>query len=347
MKTRSFLLYLIIFHSSLFLFNSCTGHPDQVVIQGRFAHLEQGEFYIYSPNGGTDRLDTLHIQNGEFEYTAKTDRSVIFRLMYPNFSELTLFARPGDDIEVVGDARNLSAVEVKGTEDNEVYTEFRKRIRDLSQKEVRTEAQQYCLKYPTLAVSHYLFTTCFLLNDSIPQTEVAEIFDSLCRACPDNVELNMLSRDVRSHGILQRGKQLPDFSLKTRPSVSGDREGEEITAEDFRGHYLLMAFWASWKGGSQSALYRTRRFRKEMKEKGISVNAISYSLDTDAPSLARVEQLDSIDWHSYCDFQCFNSELVQQWGICDLPFFILADSARKIVASGSDWQRDIQPYVPN
>lgn len=347
MKTRSFLLYLIILHSSFFFMNSCTGHPDRVVIQGRFAHLEQGEFYIYSPNGGTDRLDTLHIQNGEFEYTAKTDGSVIFRLMYPNFSELTLFARPGDDIEVSGDARNLNAVEVKGTEDNEVYTDFRKHISGLSEKEERDVAQQYCLKYPTLAVSHYLFTTYFLLNDSIPQTEVAEIFDSLCRACPDNVELSMLSRDVRSHGMLQRGKPLPDFKLHTRPSVFGNGEGKEITADDFRGGYLLLSFWASWKGGSQSALYRTRRFRREMKEKGITVHAVSYSLDTDASALARVELLDSIDYHSYCDYQGFNSDLVQQWGICDLPFFILADSARKIVASGSDWQRDIQPYVPN
>lgn len=332
---------------SLFILISCNPNPDSVRITGDFAHLEQGEFYIYSPNGAMGRLDTLHIQNGEFEYTAPIDGSVIFRIMYPNFSELTVFARPGDNIRVVGDAQNLNAVEVKGNRDNELYTEFRKRISDLPAKDVCDVARQYVLEYPTLAVSHYLFSTCFLLNDSIPQALVTEIFDSLCRACPDNVELSMLSRAVRSHGVLQSGQQLPDFRLQTRPSVFTDKEGEEITAGDFRGAYLLISFWASWKGGSQSALYRTRRFRKEMKEKGITVNAISYSLDTDASSLTRIERDDSVDYHSYCDYQSFNSELVQKWGICDLPFFVLADPNQKIVASGSDWQRDIQPYVHN
>ena len=324
---------------------SCSNHPGQVKIQGSFAHLEQGEFYIYSPSGGTDRLDTLHIENGEFEYMASIEGDVIFHLMYPNYSELTIFARPGDDIEVVGDAQNLNAVEVKGTKDNETYTEFRKRIKDLSDEKVRTIAQQFTLEHPTLALSRYLFSKYFLLNDSTPQTQITEIFDSLCRACPDDVELSKLSRLVRSHGVLREGQPLPDFKLKTRPSLFRDEEGTVISTADFRGNYLLISFWASWKSGSQSALYRTRRFRREMKEKGIKVNAISYSLDADSSSLARIEKNDSIDYYSYCDYQCFNSLLVQKLGICDLPFFVLVDANLKIVAFGTDWPRDIEPHI--
>ena len=324
---------------------SCSNHPGQVMIQGSFAHLEQGEFFIYSPSGGTDRLDTLHIENGEFEYVASIDGEVIFHLMYPNYSELTIFAHPGDDIEIVGDAQNLSAVEVKGTEDNETYTEFRKRIKDLSDKEARTVAQQFTLEHPTLALSRYLFSTYFLLNDSVPQAQIKEIFDSLCRACPEDVELSKLSRLVRSHGLLAEGQELPDFKLKTRPSAFSDEKGVEVSTEDFRGNYLLISFWASWKSGSQSALYRTRRFRREMREKGIRVNALSYSLDAESSELARVEKNDSVDYYSYCDFQCFNSPLVQKWGICDLPFFVLVDANLKIVAFGTDWQRDIEPHI--
>ena len=324
---------------------SCSNHPGQVRIQGSFAHLEQGEFFIYSPSGGTDRLDTLHIQNGEFEYMASIEGDVIFHLMYPNYSELTIFARPGDDIKIVGDAQNLNAVEVKGTEDNETYTEFRKRIKDLSDKEARDVAQQYALEYPTLALSRYLFSSYFLLNDSIPQAQISEIYDSLCRACPDNVELSKLSRLVRSHGLLAEGQEMPKLKLKTRPSVFNDEGGKEISTEDFRGNYLLISFWASWKSGSQSALYRARRFRREMKEKGIRVNALSYSLDAASSELARIEKNDSVDYYSYCDFQCFNSPLVQKWGICDLPFFVLIDANLKIVASGTDWQRDIEPHI--
>ena len=325
---------------------SCSNHPGQVRIQGSFAHLEQGEFFIYSPSGGTDRLDTLHIQNGEFEYMASIEGDVIFRLMYPNFSELTIFARPGDDIEVKGDAQNLNAVEVEGTKDNELYSEFRKRITDLPGNEVCDVAQQYALENPKSVVSRYLFSTYFLLNDSLPPAQITEIYDSLCRACPDDIELSKLSRQVRSYGILREGQDLPAFKLKTRTSAfKGGEEGKEITLKDFRGDYLLISFWASWKSGSQSALYRTRRFRREMKEKDLKVNAISYSLDTEVSSLKRVEENDSIDYHSYCDFQCFNSPLVQKWGICDIPLFVLVSPEMKIIASGTDWQRDIEPKL--
>lgn len=324
---------------------SCSNHPGQVRIQGSFAHLEQGEFYIYSPSGGTDRLDTLHIQGGEFEYMTAIEGDVVFHLMYPNYSVLTIFARPGDDVKLVGDAQNLNAVEVKGTEDNEKYTEFRKRIKDLSDKEVHNVARRYMLEHPTLALSRYLFSTYFLLNDSVPQAQITEIFDSLCRACPDDVELSKLSRQVRSHGMLRAGQTVPDFKLKTRPSVFSDEEGTEISSADFRGNYLLISFWASWKSGSQSALYRTRRFRREMKEKGIKVNVVSYSLDTEPSSLERIEKNDSVDYYSYCDYQCFNSLLVQKWGICDLPYFVLVDDNLKIVASGTDWVRDIEPHI--
>ena len=345
MKTKSILLLFLVFNVQCFLFNSCTNHPDQVRITGDFENLEQAEFFIYSPSGAIDRLDTIKIQEGEFEYAAKIEGDAIFRLMYPNFSELTIFAQPGDEIEIEGDAQNLNGVEVKGSDDNEVYTKFREEITDLPLDKVRDVARQIALKYPRLAVSRFLFQEYFLLADSLQPKLVREVYDSLCRANPDNIELSRLSRQVKAYGVLRDGVLIPDFKLKTRTSAFGGEEGRLVTATEFKGTYLLVAFWGSWKSGSQSALYRVRRFRREMKGKGLEVNAISYSLDSDERELRRIEKYDSIDYHSFCDFLSFNSPLVQQWGITDLPFFVLVGPDRKVIASGADWQKDIEPKV--
>jgi len=342
MRTKRF-LYLLMFNVQFLLFIACTGNPDQVKITGDFTNLEQAEFYIYSPSGAIDRLDTLKIVGGEFEYTAKIDGEEIFRLMYPNFSELTIFAKPGDEIEIEGDARNLSAVDVDGSDDNEVYTEFREDITGLSSERILDVAHQYILKRPRLAVSRYLFQTYILQADSLEENIVKDIYDSLCRANPDDLELSKLSRRVKAYGVLREGRLLPDFKLETRTSAFGGEEGRTITAKEFKGTFLLITFWASWKGGSQSALYRTRRFRREMKEKGLELNAISYSLDANLRELTRIEKSDSIAYHSFCDFQSFNSPLVQRWGITDLPFFVLVGPDQKIIASGTDWSKDIEP----
>ena len=335
----------LIFIFSLLFFISCNPHPNQVRITGDFANLEQAQFYIYSPTGAIDRLDTIKIEDGEFEYTAKIDGDHIFRLLYPNFSELTIFAKPGDEIEIEGDAQNLNGVDVDGSDDNEIYTEFREDITDLTPVRILDVAHMYILKYSKQAVSKYLFQTYFLQTDNLEKDIVTNIYDSLCRANPDDLELSKLSRRVKAYGLLQNGQPLPNFKIETRTSAFGGEEGREITAKEFKGTFLLIAFWGSWKSGSQSALYRVRRFRREMKGKGLEVNAISYSLDTDERELKRTEKNDSIDYHSYCDFQSFNSPLVQQWGITDLPFFVLIGPDQKIIASGSDWQKDIEPQV--
>lgn len=336
----------LLYIATLLALFSCSRHPREARIQGTFAHLEQGEFYLYSSDGALPRVDTLHIVGGRFDYTLPLEGKATLHILYPNFSQLTLFAEGGDDIEVEGDAQNLNAVEVSGSDDNELYTSFRKETEGKSSAETRATAKKYALENPTLAVSRYLFSQYFLLNDSLPQEEVTEIYDSLCHASPQDAALLKMAGAVRAYASLNVGRKLPEFKLHTRPSVNDEKDkGRVISNRDFRGNYLLISFWASWKGGSQSALFRTRKTVRIFKDKGLTLNALSYSLDTSDNVLRDLERRDSIYYHSYCDFRCFESELARKWHIRELPYYILVGPDMKIVASGSDWQEDIDPKV--
>ena len=328
--------------SFLFALLCCTGHPDEVRIEGEFANIEQGEFFIYSTDEALDRLDTLRIQEGTFFYKLPTSAPATLHILYPNRSELVVFATPGADIFVKGDAQNLSEVEVSGSEDNECYTQFRMETNGKSAAETQGTAHDYILQHPTLAMSQYLFTTYFLCDTATSVREATELYDSLCRACPDDLALSKLSTHVRALGKLRVGNQLPDFALTLTPGHGGNGDEEQtIRRADYEGKILLIAFWASWKSGSKSALYRSRRFRREMKGKGKEVSLISYSLDADKKQLTRLERIDSIDFPSYCDFRSFSSPLVQQWGIRELPFFILVSPDGRIAATGTDWIKHI------
>lgn len=339
----------LLFRFSLFIFGfsllfGCTGHPKEVRFKGEFEHLEQGEFLIYSTDEALDRLDTLRIQDGLFSYTLPTIQPAMLRILYPNQSELVVFANPGADIVIKGDAQNLSEVEVSGDEENEVYTQFRLETNGKSAAETKRVARDYILEHPTFTMSRYLLTTFFLCDDAAPVDEVTELYDSLCRACPDDLALSKLSARVRSLGLLRVGNPLPDFSLTLKPNHGGNgTEEKTIKRADYQGKLLLIAFWASWKGGSQSALYRARRLRRELKAKGKTIELISYSLDADERQFHRNEERDSVDFYSYCDFQAFGSPLVQKWGIRELPYIILATPDGRIAAAGSDWLEDIQP----
>ena len=328
--------------SLLFALLACTGHPKEVRLKGEFAHLDQGEFLIYSTDEALDRLDTLHIQDGKFSYKLPTIQPATLHILYPNQSELVVFATPGADILIKGDAQNLNEVEVSGSEENKRYTEFRKDINGKSAADTKTIAHDYILQHPTLAMSRYLLTTYFLCDESTSASEATELYDSLSRACPDDLTLSKLATHVRSIDKIRIGKPLPDFALTLKPGHGGNGDEEQIIRrDDYKGKILLIAFWASWKGGSQSALYRARRLRRELKGKGKEISLISYSLDADEKQLTRLEKLDSIDFPSYCDFCSFSSSLIQKWGIKDLPYFILVTPDGRIAAAGSDWLRDI------
>lgn len=324
----------------------CTGHPKEARLEGEFANLEQGEFLIYSTDEALDRLDTLRIVDGIFSYTLPTVQPATLHILYPNQSELVVFAGPGDDIVIKGDAQNLSEVEVSGSEDNELYTEFRQETNGKSGEETKNIAHNYILEYPTHAVSRYLFTTYYLCDEEASVKETTALYDSLCRACPDDLALSKLSSRVRSLGLLRVGNPLPDFSLTLKPGHGGNgAEQRTIKKGDYDGKLLLIAFWANWKGGSAGAIYRARRLRRELKGKGKDIELISYSLDADESQLYRNEERDSIDFPSYCDFLSLSSPLVQKWGIRELPYIILVTPDGNIAASGSDWMTDIQPVA--
>lgn len=332
--------------SLLFLVLSCSGHPKEVRLEGEFEHLEQGEFLIYSSDEGLDRLDTLRIQDGYFSYSLPTVETATLHILYPNQSELVVFGNPGADIEIKGDAQNLSEVEVSGDEDNEVFTQFRLETNGKTAAETRNVARNYILEHPTLTMSRYLLTTLFLCDEKAPIGETAELYDSLSRACPDDLALSKLSTHVRSLGKLRVGEPLPDFSLTLKPGHGGNGDEERtIKRADYEGKLLLIAFWASWKGGSQSALYRARRLRRELKSRGKNIELISYSLDANERQLSRIEERDTIDYPSYCDFKALASPLVQQWGIRELPYIILVTPDGRIAASSADWMQDIQPVA--
>ena len=329
--------------SFLFLLLSCTGHPGEVRLEGEFEHLEQGEFLIYSTDEALDRVDTLHIQDGRFSYKLPALLTATLHILYPNQSELVVFGNPGADILIKGDAQNLSEVEVSGSEDNEHYTEFRQDVNGKSAKEAKAVAHDYILQYPTLAMSRYLFTTYFLCDRETTASEATELYDSLCRACPDDLALSKLATHVRAIDKIRVGQPLPDFALPLKPGHGGNgTEERTLQRADYKDKLLLIAFWAGWKSGSQSALYRSRRLRRELKGKGQSLELLSYSLDVDEKLLYNLEKRDSIDYPSYCDFLCLSSPLFLKWGIRELPYFILVTPDGNIAAAGSDWQRDIE-----
>ena len=90
--------------------------------------MNQGEFYVYSTDGGMEGMDTIKVVGGRFTYEMPCHDDCTLMIVFPNFSEQPIFAESGESVELKGDASHLKEMEVKGTKNNELMTKFRKSI---------------------------------------------------------------------------------------------------------------------------------------------------------------------------------------------------------------------------
>ncbi len=320
----------------VFTLLSCGGSDNQFRLKGTFEHLEQGEFYLYSPDGGSHQIDTIRLRDGEFDYTATLAGEATYYLLYPNYSEHVIFARKGETVTMEADARSLKTTRIEGSKENEQYTEFRLKNQDLSQKEQLKAAADFIRQQPASRVSQFLFKKYYLNGAGAKDTQTtSQLYDMLRKAQPGNTGLTLWSNAISSDQKFTVGKKMPSIEL---PLPNGDT----IRSENFRGRYLLLTFWAGWRSQSTSLLFHTRRLRRLTND---SLAAISYSLDV-KPSLRRAEERgDTVDWPSYCSYNGWNDPRLQLWGIDDIPFSVFVDTAQVVIAQGSKFDVDILPHV--
>ena len=88
----------------MLLLVSCGGNDGKFRIEGSFRGMNQGELYIYGING-TFQLDTINLARGEFKYQVSMEDPTTLVLVFPNFSELPIFAKSGATVEIKGDAK--------------------------------------------------------------------------------------------------------------------------------------------------------------------------------------------------------------------------------------------------
>ncbi len=108
---------LCIFLSLLWL-TACGPKRNEVRIRGQFENLPQADLLLYSPDGGLNTIDTLHIIKGKFDYSIHVEGTdpYTYTIVYPNFMTLSFLARPGSDVRIKGDAQSLSQVKVEGVD---------------------------------------------------------------------------------------------------------------------------------------------------------------------------------------------------------------------------------------
>lgn len=303
---------------------SCGTDSYHFEIDGRLINLNQGEFYVYSPDGGISGVDTIKVEGGRFAYEIPCDQPCVLMIVFPNFSQLPIFAAPGKQVEIKGDASHLKELEVKGTKANELMTKFRQQVASASPPEMKKYAEQFVKDHPDSPVSPYLVNQYFVQTPQPDYAKALELLTLMTTLQPKNGLLNRLLPDI---------KQMKDvaFSGKLKDFYTTDMKGRPVSAANLRAAQVaVINVWASW---SYESMEIQRLLKEQQRKNHGSLQVLSINVDATVKKCRDTQEMDSITWPTICDGLMFDGKLVRQLGLTSIPDNIVLKKGN-IVARG-------------
>lgn len=252
---------------------SCGTDSRHFRIDGRLLHLNQGEFYVYSPDGTINGLDTIKVQAGRFSYEVACDRPMTLMIVFPNFTEQPVFAQPGKSVDLKGDASHLKEMTVKGTKDNELMNKFREMIRNAAPPEMKKCAQLFVQDHPESRVGAYLVDRYFI-HDANPDTKTAvRLVDLMIEKQPENGYLKRQKRQLTASFVATKGADIPNVLGTT---IDGKTIGRvQLT----KAPVTVVCALATWKYESMSQFRRLAAYAASQQGRvavvGVSIDASS------------------------------------------------------------------------
>lgn len=312
---------IVLFLLLVLILISCGTRSGHFKMEGRFLHMNQGELYVYSPDGGIDGLDTIKIEAGRFAYEIPCSKPATLVIIFPNYSVQPSFAESGGSVEVKADASHLKEMEVKGTDDNELMTKFRKQIANSSPPDELKYAIQFIKDHPESTVSVYLLNRYLIQTETPDYKQAANLLKILLKEQPGNVTLGRLQRQISGLGTLKVGDKLPNFTTK-------DINGKLINNATLANQTIIISTWAAWS-------YESLDFQRALNDavKAGKIAALGISVDANPKEVRQALKNDDITFPNVCDGKMLSTPLLKTFGLTTVPDNIVVRNG-KIIERG-------------
>ena len=312
---------------ALLLLGSCGVDSDRFRLEGRLRNMHQGEFWVYSTDGGIDGIDTIPVREGRFVYEIPMRSPSTLVIVFPNYSELPVFARPGAEVDIKGDATHLREMAINGTDENGEMTKLRMELNRLMPPEVPGKVEEFIRENPESEVSVYLLQRYFLQDGDGDYKRAMALVELMLKEQPDNGRL------------IEWKKQLPALcrgmvKAKLPAFTASDVKGRTVTQDELKKKANVLTVWASWSFQSTDMQRRLIRLKKDYGER---LGVVSICLDARPQDCRQRVERDSLPWKTVCDGRVWQTPLLAKLGISEVPASMVIDSRGVIVA------RDLAP----
>ena len=345
---------LIILFISLLLLFSCVNKEKSKKIYGRIRNAEKSWIYLQkiSEQGDVTIDSVMGERDGSFEMRNPSISPEFYILRTNPTNLIFLILKPGENVEVNGDAKNLELTyKIRGSKDSELIQKLRNKDRLLSDslnkayeilraenpenkdslgmqlqqiyaKEMETYASDFISKNLNSLVS--LSATKFI-NQQAELSLMNELRDSLAKTYPDNRYVKDYITLMNELNELPPNSICPEITLKTP-------DGKTVSLSSLKGKVVLIDFWASWCAPCRRENPNVVELYKKYNGKDFEIFGVS--LDDNVAAWKNAIEKDRISWIQVSDLKKWESQVVRDFHIEAIPYSILIDRKGKIIAKG-------------
>jgi peroxiredoxin len=299
--------------------SACQNTSTTCHVEGEISHVDSGVIYLKSCVDKTyEVIDSAQITNGKFEFVIPSAESLPYGVSTLRNSRrpLVFFTDKGN-LKVNVDEDRQSIL-VTGSKVHDVYAENLPLIREKGYS-----VDSLIQAHPDSPVPAFLLMREFSWQLSYEQLKEARShFDAKMNG---TVFLNQVDSLIDKLSHLQPGQVAPDFAL-------ADSLGNEVKLSDFRGHYTLVDFWASWCPDCRKENPNVVEAYTRFHDKGLEILGVSLDRERD-PWLNAIAK-DGLTWTHVTDLQSWKSPVAELYAIRWIPTSYLLDPDGRVISVG-------------
>lgn len=309
----------LIIYCLILLSLSCANNTQKYKIDAKTDVPFSGKVYLTTIRDSLVKIDSLTIENSsEFSFSGDITQPDMYRILSsPYLLDISLCLEPGGKYELKigkeetkinvfsgkeqeilnGYLEKMKSFEAKDEmlqqqfeeSDAEKHEEIQQQILQLLHE--RDKANMLFIQSQPKSMASILAANNLLLADFQQLKEVYSLMDTV------NYSNSYYLKDFLSnyHKIASKwieGTLAPSFTTT-------DIKGNEVSLSDFKGHYVLLDFWASWCAPCRKKAKELKKIIDKLDRKGIKI--IGISMDDDREKWMKASEEDAIIWTNTCE----------------------------------------------
>lgn len=303
----------------LFLFLTGCSQKTDFTLKGQINGLLSDTLIAYYLVPEYD-IDTIICQKGVFEYSFNPDTITVFTLIINDQEAIPIFADKGHMVEIKGSTTDFT---IKGKGENKLMNEIITLLRNTPKEKTLNTVDSLIQTNNFSFTNLYLIDKYYAHNNSVDHKHLEELINKQSGIIKDTPYMMDLQASIKPFNERQKTQIVHTLSGK-------DREGKLIKWPSIRNQYILLDFWASWHPESVSQQDSLVRVLQALKKENFRV--FSISLDLEKEAWLKASDRDTIQWHQICDFNGWNNQIVTDYNIHELPYNLLLDKNKRVIA---------------